>query len=185
MAMKTAQSPKQQSAIKLFICVVILLAVAGLLIVPKFMKNSQLKKEIVQAQNDLKQARKFHETYLTLQDTWNNQEGMFQHLVLPPPEVSLSATDFETTTSQLIQLIKDSNLSPPEEGFEMISGSLSDYENQVLVTAEFTGNYTDAWGFFVKLGELPYVRHIQSIDMEDRFESIACRLALRLFVTRN
>ena len=183
MATKKAQSPKQQSAVKLFMCVVILLAVAGLLIVPKFMKNSQLKKEIVQAQGDLKQAEKFHEAYMQLQAMWEDQESLFSHLVLPQVD-ALTTEDFDNATQNLIQTIKDSNLSPPEEGFEMLSGSLSDYENQVLVTAEFTGNYTDAWGFFVKLGAIPYVRHIQSIDVEDRFESIACRLALRLSVTR-
>lgn len=191
---KKAQSPKQQTAIKLLVWVLILLAVAGLLIVPKFMDNSKLKKDIVVAQSDLKQAQRFHDAYMDLQARYEEQGMMFSHLVLPeesaigtdvtPEETEALMRGFDEATANLIQTIKECNLSPPEEGFEMLSSSLQDYENQVLVNAEFTGNFTDAWGFFVKLGAISYVMHIQSINMEDRFEAIACRLALRLSVRR-
>ena len=181
---KKAQSPKQQTAVKLFIWVLILLAVAGLLIVPQFMKNSKLKKEIVQAQNELKQAEMFSDAYAELLIMEDDQKKKFQRLILPEPD-ALTTENFEEATGSLIELIKESNLSPPEEGFEILSGSLGDYENQVLVTAEFTGDFTDAWGFFVELGGLPYVQHVQGIDIEDRFEIIACRMALRLQISRS
>ncbi|THB69736.1 MAG: hypothetical protein D6E12_04175 [Desulfovibrio sp.] len=180
---KKPQSPKQQTAVKLFLCVLVLLAVAGLLLVPKFMRHSELKKDIITAKATLLERQKYSDAYITLLAMESKLMQKCENLEAPESNL-ISTLEFESATEGLIEAIKRHDLSPPEEGFEMVTTSLTDYGGQVLVTAEFTGDFTDAWGFFVELGTIPHVLHIQSIDMEDRFEAVACRLALRLSVTR-
>ncbi len=167
----------KQSVAKLLVCLGILVAFVALLILPNIMEDKESKREILRMQAEIERQKILYPLYLKLMGELQNK--VVEELPIPEPEL-LTEDQIDAATHTVEDLAISAQLKINEVTPD--PGSLAKSEGYVGVNCDFYGNFMNFRDFLTKLGGVPYLRHIEKIELQEGADGVNYLLRLQLSV---
>lgn len=174
---KSSINLPRQSVIKLGICAAIVVAFVALLILPNIMEDKRVKREVLQKQAEIEKQKILFPIYLRLQAELNNK--VVEELPIPEPQQLT-----EDKVDAAILAVEDMAIKADLRINDVTPDPLSLAESAGFVglNCDFYGDFMNVRDFLVQLGSLPYLRHIEQIDMQEGADGVNYLMRLQLAV---
>ncbi len=165
------------SLTKLAVCSGIVVAFVALLILPSIMADKDAKRDILRMQAELEKQKILYPLYLKLHMELNSK--VVQELPIPVPE-ALTEDQIVKATHTVEDLAMQAGLTINEVTPDPVS--LTKSSGYVGVNCDFYGKYMDFRSFLTKLGSVPYLKHIEKIELQEGADGIGYLVRLQLAV---
>ncbi len=176
-AQKASIKLPKQSLVKMGICALIIVAFVGLLILPNILEDRDVKHEILTLQAEIERQKILFPIYIKLQSELTRK--VVDELPIPEPtalteaEIDKATHDIEDVAIRTKLKINDVTPDP---------ASLTKAAGYVGVNCDFYGSYFNLRAFLIELGSLPYLKHIEKLDMQEGADGVNFTMRLHLAV---
>ncbi len=174
---KSSLNLPKQSLVKLAVCAGILVAFVALLILPNIMEDKQVKRDVLQIKADIEKQKILYPIYIKLMAELKNK--VVQELPIPEPE-QLTEDKVDAAIHAVENMAMESDLRINEVTPDPMS--LAKSEGYVGLNCDFYGDFMDIRSFLTQLGSLPYLRHIEQINLQEGADGVNYTLRLQLAV---
>jgi len=174
---KSSINMSRQSLLKLAVCAAVLVGFVALFIVPNIMEDKRVKREVLQLQAEIEKQKILFPIYIRLKAELQNK--VVEELPIPDPEQLT-----EDKVDAAIHAVEDMAIKADLRINEVTPDpmSLAKSEGYVGLNCDFYGPFMNVRSFLVQLGSLPYLRHIEQIDMQEGADGVNYLMRLQLAV---
>lgn len=176
-AKKASVSLPKESIFKLLVCAGIVVAFVALLILPNIMEDKETQHEILKKKAEIERQKVLFPLYIKLQAQLNNKVVK----ELPIPEAAaLTEDQIDAATHTIEDIAVESDLRINEVTPD--PASLSATAGYVGVNCDFYGPFLNFRTFLMKLGAVPYLKHVEKIEMQEGVDGVNYIVRLQLAV---
>lgn len=176
-AQKSSLNMPKQSLVKLGICAAILVAFVALLILPNIMEDKRVKRDVLQIKAEIEKQKILYPIYIKLMAELRNK--VVEDLPIPEPQ-QLTEDKVDSAIHAVENMAMESNLRINEVTPDPMS--LAKSEGYVGLNCDFYGDFMNVRDFLLQVGSLPYLRHIEQIDLQEGADGVNCLMRLQLAV---
>ncbi len=167
----------QQSVIKILILVVLIVAVAFLLNIKSKNRVSQLNRELVQVKSDIERQKVLYPVYERFKNEVEREVVKELELV---SNKAMTQEQVDEVTQQIEQAAYEARVEPQQVTPD--PSTMAENSGQLIVNSSFFGNFFDMRELLKNLGAIPYVRHIEIVQMQEALNGLVVNIQLRLSV---
>lgn len=174
---KASISMSRQSLLKLGICSVVLVVVVAMFILPNILEDKRVKREVLQMRAEIEKQKILYPIYVKLMAELKNK--VVDELPIPEPE-QLTEDKVDAAIHAVENMAMEASLKINEVTPDPMS--LAKSEGYVGLNCDFYGSFMDGRALLMRLGSLPYLQHIERIDMQEGADGVNYLMRLQLAV---
>lgn len=172
---KTSRNLARENAMRLLVCLVALLAAFALLVYPEMRSIARVEGEIAATRARIEQQEILHPVYRELLAVYQNASaGSLPRVArVPLPQAELGSVSAAIAGLARERGLEARSVTPDPD-------SLAGGGGLILVRCVLSGNLSALRDFYLSLGALPSLAHVERIRIEDAYAGRTYRLDLWL-----
>lgn len=167
----------KQSLIKILVCLAVIILFAFFFNIQSKNKVSRLNGDIVGLKSEIKRQEILYPVYLDLKRQYEAE--VLKELALVTNK-AMTQEEVNEVTRQIEEAAVASKMEPQEVVPD--PATLSENSGQVIVNCEFFGPFFNVRDLLKNLGSIPYVRHIETLEMQEALNGLVVKMKVRLSV---
>lgn len=167
----------QKSLMKILVCLAVIIIFAFFFNIQSKNKVSRLNGDIVALKSEIKRQEILYPVYLDLKRQYEAE--VLKELPLVTNK-AMTQEEVNEVTRQIEEAAMQANVEPQQVIPD--PATLAENSGQVIVNCEFFGPFFNIRDLLKSLGGIPYVRHIETLQMQEALNGLVVKMKVRLSV---